>query len=43
LEGSGKPAWLEIKCYTSAMLYADDVNIQGRSIHAIKKNKQKLY
>jgi hypothetical protein len=41
-ESSGKPTWLEIKQYTSAVVYADDVNKLGRSIHAINKNTQKL-
>ena len=33
-----KPGWLEIKWYTAAFVYADDVNILGRSIHTINKN-----
>jgi len=35
-----KPGWLEIKWYTAAFVYADDVNILGRSIHTIKKNTE---
>jgi len=36
-EGSGKPGWLEIKWYTSALVYAD-VNMLDRSVHTTKKN-----
>jgi hypothetical protein len=35
-----KPGWLEITWYTAAFVYADDVNILGRSIHTIKKNTE---
>jgi len=39
---SGKPGWLEIKLYTSAYGYADDVNILSGSIYAMKKNTEAL-
>jgi hypothetical protein len=42
LKGSGKPGWLEIQWYTSALVYADDVNILGGVVHIIKKT-QELY
>jgi hypothetical protein len=42
-EGSDKSAWFEIKWYTSAYgFYADDVNILGGSLYAIKKNTDTL-
>jgi hypothetical protein len=31
--------WLEIKQYTPALVYADDVNILGGSIPTIKENR----
>ena len=40
--GSGKPGWLAIKWCTSALVYADDVNILGGSLHTIKKNAESL-
>jgi protein associated with RNAse G/E len=40
--GSGKPGWLEIKWYTTVLVYADDVNILGGNIHTIKKNTETL-
>jgi hypothetical protein len=36
--GPGKPGWLEITLYTQLLVYADDVNILGRSIRTIEKN-----
>jgi hypothetical protein len=33
---------LEMKWYTSALVYADDVNILGGSRHSIKKNTEGL-
>jgi hypothetical protein len=41
-EGSGKPGWLAIKWHTSDLVYADNVNILGRSIHTINKNTEAL-
>jgi len=40
--GPGKPGWLEIKWYTSAFGYADDVGILSGSVHIIKKNTEAL-
>jgi hypothetical protein len=37
-----KPGWLEIKWYTSALIYADDVNMLGGSVHTVKTNKEVL-
>jgi len=34
-EGLGKQGRLEIRWYTSALVYADDVNILGGSVHTI--------
>jgi hypothetical protein len=31
-----KPGWLETKRYI--LVYVDNVNIEGRSVHIIKKN-----
>ena len=36
-----KSGWLEIKWYT-VLVYADDVNIFGGSVHNIKKNTEAL-
>jgi len=33
--GSSKEEWLEIKWHTSALVYADDVNIFGGSVSTI--------
>jgi len=42
-EGSGNPAWLEIKWYTHQLLvYADNVNILGGSVHTIQENVEFL-
>jgi hypothetical protein len=38
----GKPGWLEIKWYASALAYADDVNILGKSLHTVKENAEAL-
>jgi hypothetical protein len=35
--GSGKPGWLEINGTHQLLVYADDDNILGRSVHTIKK------
>jgi len=35
LVGSSKEEWLEIKWHTSALVYADDVNIFGGSVSTI--------
>jgi hypothetical protein len=37
LGGFRYPGWLDIKWYISVLVYADDVNILGRSIHTTKK------
>jgi hypothetical protein len=42
-EGSSKPRWLEINNGTHLLLlYADDVNILGGSLHTAKKNIEAL-
>jgi hypothetical protein len=41
-ECSGKPRWLEIKCYIQVLIYAVDVNILGGSVHTIEKNTEAL-
>ena len=41
-EGSGKPGWLKIKWCTSGLVYADDVNILGGSLHTMKRNTEAL-
>ena len=41
-EVSGKPGWLEIKSTYHVLVYADDVNILGGSVHTIKKNSEAL-
>jgi len=38
----GKPGWLEIKWYTSGLVYAEDVNILGGGVHPVKKNTEAL-
>jgi hypothetical protein len=37
--GLGKPGWLEIKWYTSIVIYADD-NIQGGGVHTTRRNTE---
>ena len=41
-EGSDKPGWLEIKWYTSVLVYAADVNVLGGSVHTVKENAEAL-
>ena len=41
-EVSDKPGWLEIKWYTSAFPYADDVNTLGESVQTIRENTEPL-
>jgi hypothetical protein len=40
--GSGKPRWLEIDGTNELLVYANDINILGKSIHIIKKNTEAL-
>jgi hypothetical protein len=42
LEGSGKPGVLEIKWKHQLLVYADDVNILGGSMHTVRKNTDAL-
>ena len=42
LEGSGKLGWFEIKWYSSDLVYADDVNILGGNVRAIKNNTKSI-
>jgi hypothetical protein len=39
-EGSGNPGWLEIKWYTSVLIFADNVNKLGGSVHTIQENAE---
>ena len=39
---SGKSGWLEIKWYTSTLVYADDVNVLGGSVHTTKENAEAM-
>ena len=39
MKSSGKSGWLEIHCYKSALVYADDVNILGGVVHTIKNTE----
>ena len=41
-EGSGIPEWLEIKLYTSVLVYADEVNILVGRAHIVKKNTETI-
>ena len=41
-EGSGKPGWLEIKWYSSGLVYADDVNILGGSVRTVQEKTESL-
>jgi len=44
LGGSGEPGWLEITNGTHQLLvYADEINILGGSVHTIEKKRQKLW
>jgi hypothetical protein len=42
LGGSGKPGWLKIQCTRQHLVYADDVNIWGKSVYTKKKNTEAL-